>query len=143
MTIPVEERPSAGRVMVGFLIAAFAAVTAGSMVLGIWSTGAVTPDAVLGFGIFAFLFGVPIALLAIFVLAVPVYLLMRPRWHVRWWNAALTGVIVGGIAGAVLGGSDAMTAVMMGVAGLAGGLAFWLVVRERRAPVRFDPETFR
>ena len=143
MAIPEEERPSAGRVLLGFLAAAFASVTAMSVLLGVAAGEGATVDAVLGFGIFVFLFGVPIALIATLILALPVYLLMRRHWHVRWWNAALTGFVTGGVAGALLGGSDTMTMIQIGVAGLVGGLAFWAIVRERPVHARIDAETFR
>jgi len=143
MAIPEDERPTAGRVLLGFVVAAFAAVAAAIVLLASVAGGGMTLDGVLGFAIFAFLFGVPIAFIAILIMALPAYLLMRPHWHVRWWNAALTGFIAGGVAGSLLGGSDPVTVVQMGSAGVAGGLAFWGIVRERPAHARFDPETFR
>ena len=143
MAIPIEERPSAGRVLLGFIVAAFASVTSVVLVLAAFSGGGITLGAVFGFGLFAFLFGIPIALVAILILALPVYLVMRSRWHVRWWNAALTGFFAGAMAGAVLGGSDLAGAATFGLAGLAGGLAFWAIVRERPAYAPIDAETFR
>ena len=143
MAVPPEERPSAGRVLIGFLVSAFAAVTAVSVLLGIAAGDGATPDAVLGFGIFVFLFGVPIAFIAILLLALPAYLLMRRHWHVRWWNAALTGFIVGMVPGMLLGAGTSWEALQIGLAGLVGGLAFWGIVRERPAHARIDPQTFR
>lgn len=143
MAIPEEERPTAGRVILGFVAAAFAAVAAAIVLLASAAGGGMTIESVLGFAIFAFLFGVPIAFIAILVMALPAYLLMRRNWHVRWWNAALTGFIVGGVAGSLLGGSDPATVLQMSMAGSAGGLAFWGLVRERPAHARIDPETFR
>ena len=143
MAIPPEERPSAGRVLLGFVAAAFASVTAVVLVFASLSGGGLTVEGVFGFGLFAFLFGIPIALVAILILALPVYLVMRSRWHVRWWNAALTGFLAGAAAGAVLGGSDLSGAAAFGLAGLVGGLAFWAIVRERPRFAPIDAETFR
>lgn len=143
MAVPADERPTAGRIMLGFLVADFAAVATVAVLLGGAMGGASELGSALGFTIFVFLFGVPVALIAIVVLALPAYLLMRRHWHVRWWNAALTGFIVGGLAGSLLGGSDLATATQVALAGLVGGLAFWAVVREQPAHPRIDPETFR
>ena len=143
MAVPPEERPSAGRVLVGFLVSAFAAVAATVLMLASNAGADMTVESVLGFSIFVFLFGVPIALIAILVLALPAYLLMRRHWHVRWWNAALTGLIVGMVPGILLGAGTSWEALQIGLAGLVGGLAFWAVVRERPAQARIDPETFR
>lgn len=143
MAIPVEERPTAGRVILGFLVAAFAAVAATAVLIASNAGSDMTVEGVLGFSIFVFLFGVPIALIAIVALALPAYLLMRRHWHVRWWNAALTGLIVGMVPGMLLGAGTSWEALQIGLAGLAGGLAFWAVVRERPPRPRIDPETFR
>ena len=142
MPVPEEERPRAGRVMLGFLAAAFAAVTTAILLLAI-SAGDMELESLLGFSIFAFLFGVPIALIAILIMALPAYLLMRRHWHVQWWNAALSGAIVGSVGGSLLGGSDVTGTLQMALAGLVGGLIFWVVVRQRPAALRIDPETFR
>jgi hypothetical protein len=143
MAIPPEQRPSPGRVLLGFVAAAFASVTAVVLVLAAISGGGITVGAVFGFGFFAFLFGIPIALVAILILALPVYLLMRRHWHVRWWNGALTGFLVGTVAGLLVSGVDLAGAATFGLAGLVGGLAFWAIVRERPHFARVDPETFR
>lgn len=142
MAIPQDERPTAGRVMLGFLVAAFAAVTATIVMLAMSAGADMTIEGVLGFSIFVFLFGVPIALIAILILALPAYLLMRSRWHVQWWNAALTGFIVGMVPGMLLGAGTSFEALQVGLAGLVGGLAFWAIVRQPRRP-GVDPETFR
>ncbi len=142
MPVPEDERPTAGRVILGFLVAAFAAVAAEVVLLASIAGTDMTLDSVLGFSIFVFLFGVPIALIAILVVAVPAYLLMRRHWHVRWWNAALAGFIVGMVPGVLLGAGTSLEALQVGLAGLVGGLAFWAIVRRPRQP-RFDAETFR
>lgn len=143
MAIPDEERPAAGRVLLGFVAAAFAAVAAVVVLLASLSGADLTAENMLGFSIFVFLFGVPIALIAIVLLALPAYRLMRRHWHVRWWNAALSGFIVGMVPGALLGAGTSWEALQIGLAGLVGGLVFWAIVRERAAPVRVDAEIFR
>ncbi|WP_166040493.1 hypothetical protein [Sphingosinicella sp. YJ22] len=143
MAIQVEERPTAGRVILGFLVAAFASVAAEVVLIASIAGTDMTFESMLGFSIFVFLFGVPIALIAILILALPAYLLMRKHWHVRWWNAALTGLIVGMVPGILLGAGTSWEALQIGLAGLVGGLAFWAVVRERPGQARIDPETFR
>lgn len=142
MAIPVEERPTAGRVILGFLVAAFAAVAAEVVLIASMASADMTFESVLGFSIFVFLFGVPIALIAILILALPAYLLMRRHWHVQWWHAALAGFIVGMIPGMLLGAGASFEGLQVGLAGLVGGLAFWAIIRRPRQP-RFDPETFR
>lgn len=143
MAIPEDERPTVGRVTLGFLVAAFAAVAAEIVLLASIAGAEVTVESVFGFSVFVFLFGVPVALIAIVILALPAYLLMRRHWHVRWWNAALTGFIVGMVPGVLLGAGTSFEALQVGLAGLVGGLAFWAIVRERPAHARIDPETFR
>ena len=143
MAIPVEERPPAGRVLIGFLVAAFAAVTVFMIMVVINSGEESSAGAVLGLIIFGLLFGIPIAGMAILILALPAYLLLRTRWHVRWWNAALAGFLVAMAPGVLLGGGTSLEALGVGLAGLVGGLAFWGIVRGRRAHPRIDAETFR
>ena len=143
MAVPEEERPSAGRVVLGFIVAAFAAVAAEIVLLVGIAGNDLTFENTLGFSIVVFLFGVPIALIAILLLALPAYLLMRRHWHVRWWNAALTGLIVGMVPGMLLGAGTSWEALQIGLAGVVGGLAFWAVVRDRPGQARIDPETFR
>ena len=143
MAVPEEERPTAGRVILGFLVAAFAAVAAETVLLASVAGADVTLESMLGFSIFVFLFGVPIALIAILVLALPAYLMMRRHWHVRWWNAALAGFIVGMVPGILLGAGTSWEALQVGLAGLVGGLAFWAIVRGRTAHPKVDAEIFR
>ena len=142
MAIPEDERPTAARVMLGFIAAAFAAVTT-AIVMMVGAAGNMQLEGMLGFAVFAFLFGIPIALIAILILALPAYLLMRRHWHVRWWNAALSGAVIGSVGGSLLGGSDMTAMAQMALAGSVGGLAFWAVVRPRGTHVRVDAETFR
>lgn len=143
MAIPVEERPEAGRVVLGFFAAAFASVIAFMVMMAVAAGEATAIGAVLGIGVLALLFGIPIAGVVILILALPAYLLMRRHWHVRWWNAALAGFLIGMAPSALLGGGADLESLGFGAAGLVGGLAFWGVVRERRAHVPVDPETFR
>lgn len=128
--------------MLGFIAAAFAAVTT-AIVMIVGAAADMGLEGMLGFAVFAFLFGIPIALVAILIMALPAYLLMRRHWYVRWWNAGLSGAVIGSVGGSLLGGSEMSGIVQMALAGLVGGLAFWAVVRPRGTHVRIDAETFR
>jgi len=103
-------------------------------------------------------FGVPLALFHASVLALPAYLLLRRRWTLRWWSAALVGFIVGMVPLALLSldpgythyrqGQDVLVeagrytsagwmsyfsgVATSGLYGLSGGLTFWLVLEPRR-----------
>ncbi|MCW3837047.1 hypothetical protein ACFQ1E_13190 [Sphingomonas canadensis] len=98
----------------------------------------------------AVLFGSPVAMLHLLLLALPAYLLLRQRWRIRWWSAALAGAIIAVMPAAVISlVPDALSASSLaefigraywsvqplpalGLAGIAGGLVFWSFVRERR-----------
>ena len=74
------------------------------------------------------LFGVPVALLHIGFIAVPIYIALRPRYRLRWWNAALAGFLIGALPMSLLSQAfDGMA--ITGLCGLVGGLAFWAVLR--------------
>jgi hypothetical protein len=103
------------------------------------------------------IFGVPLAALHALLLGWPLYLLLRGRWQLRWWHAALAGFLIGAVPLLLLnvasgpgvdfyGTSDAvliehgqytavgwasmlMGAAVTGLAGLVGGLAFWAMLR--------------
>jgi hypothetical protein len=80
----------------------------------------------------------PIAAAHALVLGLPLYLALRERWPLRWWNAALGGFAVA-VAPAgliVLPGSDfgpLRSLSGLGLFGAAGGVAFWIVLRDPRA----------
>lgn len=99
----------------------------------------------IGFAIFVYLFGIPMAALIILVLALPAYLLMRRHWEITWWNAALSGFVIAAVPAVLLGLTDLslLTVIQFGLLGAVGGLVFWAIVRPRRPGLRINPETFR
>lgn len=142
MTAWDDEQPSGGRIAIGLLAAAFAPVTA--FVLWMAIQGAFT----LGGAALFYLVGVPIAFAFVLLLGLPVYLVLRRRWRLTWWNAVLGGWAVATAPIAMFGlrsigdPTFLLWVGQVGLLGVAGGLAFWAVVREARRP-RIDPETFR
>ena len=77
------------------------------------------------------LFGFPVALLHVLLLALPVYLLFRRWWHIDWWNSALAGFVIGGLP-AGLASSPWQTLAAASACGVAGGLMFWFVLKPQR-----------
>lgn len=103
------------------------------------------------------LFGMPIALLHAFAVGLPLYLTVRRRWRLRWWSAAVGGFLTGAVpllllrsfAGPGFDFYMAGTTVLVeqgrytwagwwgllagsvwtGLAGLLGGISFWLMLR--------------
>src|SRR5689334_21449732 len=142
MTAWENEQPSGGRVAIGLLAAAFATVTA--FVLWMAIQGAFT----LGAAALFYLVGVPIALAFVLLLGLRIYLALRRRWRLSWWTAVLGGWAVAVVPIAMFGVRSIgdptflLWVGQVGLLGVAGGLAFWAVVRKPRQP-RFDPETFR
>jgi hypothetical protein len=81
----------------------------------------------------------PIAAAHALVLALPLYMALRERWPLRWWNAALGGFAVALVPAGlvVLPSGDIDIGVLRGAVGLglfgaAGGVAFWIVLRDPR-----------
>ena len=73
-------------------------------------------------------FGIPIALLHLGLLALPVYMLLRRWWRLQWWNAAAAGFVIGALPMSLLFWSlDGSS--MAGLCGLVGGLTFWAVLK--------------
>jgi hypothetical protein len=97
-----------------------------------------------------FLGGVPVALLHATLIGLPAYVVLSRRWTIRWWSAAIGGALTGGVpAGLLILGATALGsaslaelaanlrdrwqfAELFAIAGAAGGLTFWWIVRERR-----------
>ena len=142
-----EGRPTQGAVGRAGLAAAAAA--AGSVALAV---AMLVPRELAGMAVLFLIFGLPIALLHVFVLGLPLYLRLRRRWPLRWWNAVLGGFFVGAApiislslpgllrdtysaAGPVIyNGPPLVLRVLLfaseaGLPGMVGGLTFWLVVR--------------
>ena len=121
-------------------MAGFAAAAIASVILGwLMAVSGGPPDAALGLlGLFL-MFGLVIAAFHIILLAAPAYFMLSGRWPLRWWNAGLGGALVAmlpyGLISLMTRQSwlDYGFAVLtVGSLGLAGGLAFWLVLS--RAP---------
>lgn len=92
-------------------------------------------------------FGVPVALFHAFAIALPFYSMLEARWPLRWWSAAIGGALVAMApatilalvvvaVGAASGGAlwqplvSALALISgLGMAGVAGGLIFWLFAR--------------
>ena len=73
------------------------------------------------------LFGFPIALLHVGLLALPLYRVLRRRWRLHWWNAAAAGFAIGAVPMSML--FQALDgAWLTGLCGLVGGLVFWAVL---------------
>ena len=80
----------------------------------------------------ALMLGLPIATVHVVMLALPLYLLLRDRFDLRWWIAAVAGLICGGLPVFIISeGGDELFA-WFGGAGLAGGLAFHLTLQHER-----------
>lgn len=121
-----QDPEAAGRIVAGF----FAAAAAAPAPMAFELTGDVgnpVANAIQMLPI-VLLFGFPIALVHVAVIAVPAYLLLSRRWRVRWWSAALGGLATGSAPALLLFG-DAGSAATMGLCGLIGGLVFWAVIR--------------
>jgi hypothetical protein len=118
------EKPSPGR-LVGGCRAATASAPVPYAVLISLEEG---PSA--GLLIFVMGFGFVIAALHL-LLAMPTYSLLRRRWPLTWWNAALGGFVVGALpTGALSLGWGALA--WSGASGAMGGLVFWAVLRGGR-----------
>jgi ABC-type tungstate transport system substrate-binding protein len=76
--------------------------------------------------------GVQIALLHAVLVGLPAYLLLSRRGRVRWWHAGLGGALIGGVPlGLFFISGGVESALVLGLAGLVGGLVFWAVAHER------------
>lgn len=149
-----RERHSVPRLMVACAAAALVAVAAAFAFLLLSFTLNEASQIALIFLILGF----PIALLHVLLLGLPAYAILRERWPLRWWNAAIAGFAIGvlpfGIftfdpsaeflqAGQIVfveGGQYTQAGwlnylqglAVAGAFGIAGGLAFWLVLRENK-----------
>lgn len=136
--------------MIGFGVATFAgpAMVGFASALMTFQQG---PNFLLQLGnwmVVSTIIGAPIALLHVVPIGMPVYAFTVRRWPLRWWSAALGGVLVGIVPTALVAlvmvsiqaasGEEAIIESMrlalwllawFGLAGLAGGLTFWLFAR--------------
>lgn len=62
-----------------------------------------------------------------FFLGLPVYLLLRRYWALRWWNAIISGSLVAVVPAMLLTDLNRESGILLclGLIGAAGGLAFW------------------
>jgi hypothetical protein len=121
-----EAHPPLGHVLGAGFVAAFAAVTP---VAAFVASGA--PQQATALVAAAYLFGMPLALLHVFLLGLPAYHLLRSKWKLTWGRSAVGGLVVGGIPTALLSAilsdlhPDALwTVCVPGALGALGGLAF-------------------
>lgn len=97
------------------------------------------------------LFGLPLAMLHVLIFALPLYLALRERWRLLWWNAALAGFLISAVPitllslpaliapptpedlviydGPPLWLRFLLRTIEAGVPGVVGGLAFWTRLR--------------
>ncbi|MDG2534272.1 hypothetical protein P6144_11475 [Sphingomonas sp. HITSZ_GF] len=80
--------------------------------------------------------GMPIALFHVFLIGIPAYWLIGRHSRLRWWSAALAGLLVGGVPipvlmlfGGVSNGELGEDALFLAACGMVGGLTFWAVLR--------------
>jgi hypothetical protein len=109
--------------------AAFAAVTPVALLLGLASMNP-------GLFLFAYVLGVPIALVPSWMLGLPAYFVLRERWALTWAWGALGGFVVGGLPAGLLSlavTKDPLSALgvlfLVGLLGACGGLAFRAFLR--------------
>jgi len=143
--------PSSSRLGAALIVASLASVAAAWLGIATeapWETA-------FGLLFLVFLFGTPIALLHALLFGLPAYLALRGRWPLRRWIAALAGFVIGALPTALLSldpgyefyrqGQQVLVyngyyttagwlsvlsgAVISGLYGVVGGLAFWLVLR--------------
>ena len=127
--------PSGWRVMAGFAAAALTSVIVGWLM----AVPGASPDQAAGLLALFLMFGLLIAAFHIVILAAPAYLMLSGRWPLRWWNAGLGGALVAMLPYGLLSlglrqswGDYAFAVLTVGSLGLAGGLAFRLVLRPDR-----------
>jgi hypothetical protein len=129
-----DEDPSGARTLAGCACAALVAGTSAAVAMW-WQMPEMGVLALLGL---ILVFALPVAAAHALLLGLPLYLLLRLRWPLRWWSAALGGFAVAVIPVSLLslpaGGGISLAAMgelaTLGWCGLAGGLAFWVVLRD-------------
>ena len=132
--------------------AAFAAAAAAAAGVALSGVLQLPRETAAGWVVLSLLFGLPIALFHAFVFGLPIYMSLRRRWRLRWWNATLGGFLVSALPLTLLSLPALLAApvpddlpvtlygpplwwrltlanVEAGLPGLVGGLTFWLVLR--------------
>lgn len=121
-----DVHPPLGQLLGAGFVAAFAAVTPFAAFVA-----SAAPDQAVPLIAAAYLFGLPLALLHVYLLGLPAYHLLRVKWALTWRRSALGGLMVGGLPSALLSAfvtdfhPDAPGAACFpGALGALGGLAF-------------------
>jgi hypothetical protein len=131
-----DDQPSGARTLAGCA----AAVLVGAVSAGVatwWQLSAGASGAP-GLLVVTLLVAMPIAAAHALALGLPFYLLLRRWWRLRWWSAALGGFVVAvvpaGLMSFLPANNISLAAVRelaeFGLYGLAGVLAFWIVLRD-------------
>ncbi|HEX5183776.1 MAG TPA: hypothetical protein VFW19_11575 [Allosphingosinicella sp.] len=123
--------PSARRFAAACAASLLVPVLAGAALFGLSGSG-ITAGIVFLF----LIFGLPIALLHLLVLALPAYAVLRHYWPLSWWAASLGGFVVGAIPIGLMSLASSPLSIdppmIGGLLGLSGGLAFWAVLAMKK-----------
>ena len=125
-----EDQPDPGRVVAAFLFAGGVAPLPFTIYVALQAEA---PD-VATLVVVAVL-GIPVAMLHVFLLAFPAWLVVRRHWRVGWLNSTLCGLVIGTVPGALLG-SDPAALAGLAACGTFGGFVFWLILRPPRSRAR-------
>jgi|GEM_PF-2935007 len=74
--------------------------------------------------VFALLYGAPIAAAHVILLFLPIYLFAKRDPRLSWPEAAVLGLVCGGLPAFLLSGAEPIVSALFAVSGLIGGLAF-------------------
>ncbi len=134
--------PAGSDVFIAACVAPFAAsipVMAVSFLFALFEGSADSFAAVAIFGLYSLV----IAAVHMLVVGLPVYLLYRRWFTLTWWGAMLAGFLVGSLPGQLLFGEwgSWTMAVILGIPGAIGGLAFWYVLH-RSSRARREADLF-
>lgn len=94
-------------------------------------------------GVVSFLFFWPIALAHMLLVALPLYAGLVRYWPLRWWNAALAGLLIGATPSTLYiwlwaAGQNPLAVfgwripLFLGISGAFAGLTFWAILRGGR-----------
>jgi hypothetical protein len=74
------------------------------------------------------------SLVATLLMAVPLYFVFRRLDWIRWWSVLVSGAVIGGIWGFIVGGEPSVLLAVVSMAGIgvASALAFWLIWKRGR-----------
>jgi hypothetical protein len=125
----VKKIPAA---LVGF----FAASLVPAILFAVFSPVAQLSDIAATFGWLVFFYF--FSAVAVLLLGVPAFLLLNRLGWVRWWSVLVTGLAGGAVVGFMVRWPNTQTndLIVMGGAGMAAALAFWLIWRACAASER-------